>query len=281
MARVQRSGRAIWIHSFLSLLAMPALAQVSPPPPNDECGSAIPIGAGSHGPFTNVGATTNPLDPAWPCANGGRDVWFVFESRCNQVVTLDTCRSSTFDTAIHVLSGSCGALAHIACNDDFCNLSSRVNFAAASCTTYYIRVGGFAGEQGSFSLDVVVNCDRSFTEVISGCGQATLAACGSPFLGSNVRYQMSNVAGVPSMWFGMFPSSVPLCLPAGCRLGTTFDVVLPPGVSSVSGVVPNDPAMQGRTFFVQGLDIGGVGGCSSTVFGFGVSTTATIATTVG
>jgi hypothetical protein len=125
MARVQRSGRAIWIHSFLSLLAMPALAQVSPPPPNDECGSAIPIGAGSHGPFTNVGATTNPLDPAWPCANGGREVWFVFESRCNQVVTLDTCRSSTFDTAIHVLSGSCGALAHLACNDDFCNLSSR------------------------------------------------------------------------------------------------------------------------------------------------------------
>ncbi len=129
----------------------------------DECTGAIAVVLGPNGPFTNVGSTTSV--PAWPCGAGANDIWFVYCSPAAGPTTFDTCGGG-YDSTIQVFSGTCGALVSLACNDDFCGLQSSVTIAAAACTRYFIRVGGFAGGTGPFPLNIA--------------GPAGPACCGTP-----------------------------------------------------------------------------------------------------
>ncbi|MFO1078143.1 MAG: hypothetical protein U1E73_10525 [Planctomycetota bacterium] len=119
-------------------------------PANDECGNAIPVANGANGPFSNVGALTSA--PAWPCGQGGNDVWFVFPSGGTGTLTVDTCGSG-FDTTVEVFSGACGGLTSIGCNDDFCGTQSSLS-VPVNAGYYHIRVGGYQGATGSFTLNV-------------------------------------------------------------------------------------------------------------------------------
>lgn len=119
--------------------------------PNNECAGALPLGNGVNGPFTTVGSTTSA--PAWSCASGGNDIWFTYVAGGAGTLTVSTCGVASWDTAIQVFSGSCGALTSVACNDDSCSLQSQVSIPV-TLGTYYVRVGGFGGATGSFSLNV-------------------------------------------------------------------------------------------------------------------------------
>jgi hypothetical protein len=125
------------------------LAQV----PNDDCGGAIAIANGLAGPYTNVGSTTSF---PWPCANGGNDVWFVYQSGAAGSLTIDLCGQATYDSALEIFDGAggCGSLVSLGCNDDTCGLQSSVTAALPAPGLYYVRVGGFNGGTGSFSLNV-------------------------------------------------------------------------------------------------------------------------------
>ncbi|MBZ0152493.1 MAG: hypothetical protein K8J09_13285 [Planctomycetes bacterium] len=120
-------------------------------PTNDECADAIMLSNGIAGPFTTVGATTSA--PAWGCASGGNDVWFTYVVTSNGTLTVQTCGQATWDTALQLFSGSCGSLTTVACNDDACSLQSAISVAVTP-GYYYLRVGGYNGATGSFSLDV-------------------------------------------------------------------------------------------------------------------------------
>ena len=120
-------------------------------PANNECSAAIAVGNGIVGPHTNVGATTSA--PGWPCASGGNDVWFVYSAYQNGTLSVSTCGQATWDTAIEVFSGTCTSLTSLGCNDDTCSLQSTVT-TPVTPGTYYIRVGGYNGATGSFSLDI-------------------------------------------------------------------------------------------------------------------------------
>lgn len=123
---------------------------------NDDCTGALPVTLGANGPFDNLTATTSA--PAWPCAIGGNDVWFVFQSPLTGNVTINTCTNSSYDTALQVFDGSggCGALSSLGCNDDFCGLRSQLIIPMTMGGTYYIRVGGYNGARGSFELNIGV-----------------------------------------------------------------------------------------------------------------------------
>ncbi|MBM3974539.1 MAG: hypothetical protein FJ301_10620, partial [Planctomycetes bacterium] len=123
------------------------LAQV----PNDDCAQAIPVVNGVNGPYTNVGASTSFV---WPCAAGGNDVWFLYVSGAAGTLTVDTCNQAQYDSCIEILAGSCGAQTSLGCNDDSCGLQSSVTATLPSAGTYYIRVGGWNGQTGPFSLNV-------------------------------------------------------------------------------------------------------------------------------
>ncbi len=119
--------------------------------PNDECVDAILLVDGVNGSFSSTGAFTS--SPSWSCASGGNDVWFSYVSSGNGTLTVSTCGLATYDSAIQMFSGSCGSLTSVACNDDTCALQSTAS-ATVSAGVYYIRVGGYSGATGSFSLSV-------------------------------------------------------------------------------------------------------------------------------
>lgn len=140
--------------------------------PNDECSSAIALVNGVNGPFTTIGSSTST--PAWACAQGANDVWFSFYVGSAGSLVVETCNQATWDTAIQVFSGTCGALTSVGCNDDTCSNRSRVTVAVTP-GPYYVRVGGYQGAVGTFSL--VVNgpagAPASAVAYGSGCYDAS------------------------------------------------------------------------------------------------------------
>jgi len=83
--------------------------------------------------------------------------WYVYEAAFNSTITLSTINSLTnYDTYLKVFTGSCGNLSCVAFNDDIpgTNFQSQVVFDAQAGVTYFIRVGGFASQQGTFGLSL-------------------------------------------------------------------------------------------------------------------------------
>lgn len=122
--------------------------------PNDECVDAIALTAGVNGTYSSSGAFTS--SPSWPCASGGSDVWFSIDVTGNGTLSVSTCGYASWDTALQLFSGSCGSLSSIVCNDDDCSSYRSTVSATVAPGTYYVRVGGYSGATGSFSLDVSV-----------------------------------------------------------------------------------------------------------------------------
>lgn len=139
--------------------------------PNDECSGAIALVNGVNGPFTNIGSSTST--PTWACAQGGNDVWFSYFVGQAGTLTVETCNQADWDTAIQVFSGTCGSLTSIGCNDDTCGTRSRVS-VAVSPGQHFVRVGGFQGALGSFSL--VVNGPAAIAASASSFGTGCYAA---------------------------------------------------------------------------------------------------------
>ena len=85
----------------------------------------------------------------------GGQRWYVYEAPFTSTVTISTINSITnYDTYLKVFTGSCGNLSCLAFNDDVpgTNFQSQVVFIAQAGVTYFIRVGGFASQQGTFGL---------------------------------------------------------------------------------------------------------------------------------
>ncbi|MFN5294670.1 MAG: hypothetical protein ACK5BL_04005, partial [Flavobacteriales bacterium] len=81
--------------------------------------------------------------------------WYVYEATFSSTVTISTISSLTnYDTYLKVFTGSCGNLSCVAFNDDIpgTNFQSQVVFEAQAGVTYFVRVGGFVSQQGTFGL---------------------------------------------------------------------------------------------------------------------------------
>ncbi|MFO1078088.1 MAG: hypothetical protein U1E73_10250 [Planctomycetota bacterium] len=184
---------------LLCALALPVLAHAQ----GDDCTNPKPVAVGSHGPFSNVGATTSF---AWPCASGGNDIWFV--ARGNAVggsATFDTCGSS-FDTCLEVFDGTggCGGLVSLGCNDDSCGTRSVLTVPVAAGQLLYVRVGGYNGATGTIVLNVAgaLGVPTGFADAIAygeGCydGRASFYE----FIQQPANFDLSNSS------FTMLPQS--------------------------------------------------------------------------
>lgn len=212
-----------------------AIIQVCGTANNDECNGATWVVDGVNGPFNNTTATSS--SPTWPCQSlAGNDVWFSYVATCIGPVTIDTCAATrNFDTVLQVFAGDCGALLSAACNDDVggtCATGSRVSFVAALNARYFIRVGGFNGARGQFSL------------TITGCNTADECAGGIPLpLGVSGPYgNATATTSVPAwpcgsggndIWFRYFLDCAAHVEFSTCWSSTNFDTVLQ--VFSTSG----------------------------------------------
>jgi len=121
------------------------------PPPNDDCADALPIVENVPVTGDTLGATgseassCSPYDPF--------DVWYDYTPLADGVVNAATC-GSDFDTSLAVYE-SCGG-AELGCNDDSaCGRRSRVtDIAVTGGVTYKLRVAGYAGDRGHYTLGV-------------------------------------------------------------------------------------------------------------------------------
>ena len=123
-------------------------------PANDLCAGAIALAENAYY-AQNTGCATDDL--ALPCLGTDyKGVWFTYTPAVSGWAVVDTCPSD-FDTKIEVLSGACGALTSLGCNDDAdCgsawSLQSSFGFSCTAGTTYRICAGGFGGAFGNLQI---------------------------------------------------------------------------------------------------------------------------------
>jgi len=127
-----------------------------PPPPNDDCSDAIAVSEGVPYSGSTVGATE---DGQSSCSyNDTADVWHSYTPNSPGLVTISLA-GSAFDTTLAVFDGCEGT--ELACNDDTCEgLQSEIMMTVTDANTYLIRVAGYWGSAGDYTLTVTNSgCD--------------------------------------------------------------------------------------------------------------------------
>lgn len=136
------------------------------PPVNNSCAGAITIGCGANVSGSTANATPEPgLITCVTSLNTAGGVWYRL-SGTGTDVTVSLC-GSTYDTKLGVFEGSCGSLACVTGNDDFCDLQSEVTLSTSVGTDYYIYVTGFLSEVGDFTLTTTCACDADAGTLIA------------------------------------------------------------------------------------------------------------------
>lgn len=132
---------------------------VNPPPANDDCSGAIAVSAGTT-PFVLSEECSGP-DITSCTFNDYNDIWYEYTSPSDcslESLVVDT-QGSGFDTALSIWD-ACGGN-EVACNDDSGGLQSSITIPGCISpeTTYYIRVSGFNGADGTGVLNITENLD--------------------------------------------------------------------------------------------------------------------------
>ncbi|MDG1050536.1 MAG: hypothetical protein P8R46_10055 [Planctomycetota bacterium] len=152
---------------------------------NDECATAATLTVGSVA-FDTTSATLSSTP--WPCAAGGApDLWYAFTAPNAASYSFDTCGSS-YDTAIEVFDGACGALNPLICNDDSCGLQSSTTLTFNAGDSVFVRVGGYSGSTGAG----LITATELLIPPPSGSVAAWLTAVGA---GTPATYTNSNLQG--------------------------------------------------------------------------------------
>jgi hypothetical protein len=228
---------------------------------NDECVGAIPVALGMNGPFNNGCATSSA--EAWACGGSGasHDVWYTFTAGLNSPHTFRTC-GADFDTKIEIFDGVCGSLTSIGCNDDA--TSGPCGFPQSSLTvsltngvTYYVRVGGYNGANGTFPLEVVLGNGTGSISVttpsLCTVPGLDLSVTGSPTIGGTVTTSLTGATGMP---FVIMTLSLPAAGLPGCPC-MTFASPGAPWIfgTSISVTVPANALFLGLPVQTQGIDL--------------------------
>ena len=202
----------------------------------DACADAIAASVPSAPTGTTVGATAEGTLPT--CIGPGNQeggsnfsvtsagIWYRINVPTTQTVYADTLTSS-FDTKLHVYTGSCAALTCVTVNDDIVGTTfkSKVAFVANAGQDYYILVNGFGTATGTYTLNITGDA----TPVNDNCANATVLATASGSLsGTNVgatgeaytltSVQLATCATTYTYWDTWYSFTAP----AGCNETYTF-----------------------------------------------------------
>lgn len=124
---------------------------------NDACASAIAVTNGTYSGST----ATATRDGSASCGSSSttKDVWYKYTASASGTLSLNSCGSG-YDTVLSVHSACVGTSSNqLACNDDCSGspcggVNSCLTRAVTAGVTYYIRVSGYNGASGSFTLNV-------------------------------------------------------------------------------------------------------------------------------
>jgi hypothetical protein len=224
-----------------SLLTVALAVCWGPLQAQETCQTAVPVDCGAFISGTTAGvandnATSGAVDcgAAFGVGTGGQ-MWYTYTPTQNQTVTASTCAAATtFDSKIHVYTGSCGNFSCVTGDDDACadpGLASIVEFEASCGQTYYIRVGGFGANSGPYEFSLtclpldIFGCTDPTACNFNECAISdpttccfgncrTLTVGGGAFQGE-VSWQLLDASGA-TIATGGAPYSEVLCLEEGC-----------------------------------------------------------------
>jgi subtilisin-like proprotein convertase family protein len=175
-------------------------------PPNDDCANAILLTCGQTVTGSTSQATLDGPPTSCPGSSVAPDVWYRITGT-GASLTAVLCGSS-YDTKVDIYTGVCGALVCVGGNDDFCGLQSQITWASTLGTNYYIRVHGFLGATGNFTLNMAcqppndlcagafnINCGQSITGTTVGATLDVLPACGTSITAPGVWYTFIGSGG--------------------------------------------------------------------------------------
>ncbi len=122
----------------------------------DDCIDAIEACPGSVYSGTTVGMNN---DGSASCGDSATspDVWYVYTPGENGTATFSLCSGTTYDSVLSIHTGCPGTTANeVGCDDDFCSGGgpSQVTIGVTEGVTYYIRVTGWNGSAGNYSLEI-------------------------------------------------------------------------------------------------------------------------------
>ena len=129
----------------------------APPPPNDDCATAVGLIEGTYS-FSTLGSTTDG-----PTNCGGsllNDVWFLYDASCSGIVTFTTCNSADFNPQMAIYPGTSACPpatgSEIACDAGSCTGSGEpeIFLDVIAGETYLVQIGGFNGERGDAVLTI-------------------------------------------------------------------------------------------------------------------------------
>ncbi|HZW05564.1 MAG TPA: hypothetical protein VFF65_00460, partial [Phycisphaerales bacterium] len=147
----------------MSAAALAALACAAPllaAPVNDARTSAIVVTVGNSYAGTTA-ASTNEGGLAGACGNSATsgDVWYRFDCTSDTGVQVTTCGAASYDTVLQAFNVGAGNSlgSSIACQDDDSSCAgnrSTISFGAVAGNSYWIRVAGWQGATGTFTIGV-------------------------------------------------------------------------------------------------------------------------------
>ncbi len=235
---------------------------------NDACNGAKPVAAGTYTGCTTLatvdGASTCGQSALFPA---GPDVWYAYTPSCSQNVVIDTI-GSNYDTLLSVHS-SCPDLSDtgtVGCNDDAGGSFGQVSMVSLNVTAgtrYLIRVSGYNGASGSYTLRIneflsaPSNNSCATPVVVANGGTYTAATCAAttdgPATGSCGPDMTKDV------WYRFTPASSGTLTLDTC--GSSFDTMLAiyPGATCPGGVLGE---------LVCTDDANGAGPCGNTIRSF-------------
>ncbi len=147
----------------------------------DDCSNASSVPIAGPGTFlvNTISATDSP-QLGLGCTQAHRDVWFEWTAIQTGMVEMTLCGGTATDTVIAVWAGAaCPSGTPLACNDDACNVQSRVVFAVTNGSSYLLQIGVYgAGSSPGFSgaFDIVAlppppsNDECATATVVGGLG---------------------------------------------------------------------------------------------------------------
>jgi subtilisin-like proprotein convertase family protein len=128
--------------------------ETTPPetPANDDCNAAIPINEAEPYTGSTFNATgANDSNQSSCSYNDYADVWHSYTPTNTGLVTI-SLEGSEFDTTLAVFDICDGN--ELVCNDDSTNLQSEVTLLMNEGKTYLIRIAGYEGDMGDYTLTV-------------------------------------------------------------------------------------------------------------------------------
>ena len=227
-----------------------------------ECSSADVVSCGTVVTASTAGGVPSGLPTCVTTAGTGGAKWYTFTGDGNTWRAETVPVSGQYDTKLWVFSGTCGALTCVTGNDDGgAGTLSKVSFATTSGTTYYIIVGGFSANEGTFELHVESTCECDYAEPVS---------CNTTVSGTTT---------------GGTSSGLPFCVTSAGTGGANWYTLTGDGQQWTAETVPPSAGGQydtklwvfsgtcGALTCVTGDDDGGAGTLSKVVFTSSVGTT--------